>query len=323
MARVVITDRIPDEGIELLSADHDVVIGTPGQDLTELVRGADAVLTMLADQVDDALLDAAGDHLRIVANVAVGYNNVDVAACDRRGVVVTNTPKVLTDATADLAFALLLMVTRRCGEGERLIRAGQPWAWGMNFMVGAGLQSRTLGIIGAGQIGRAVGRRAKAFGMNIVYSGRRSLPSDTTESLGARRLDVPELLATADVVTLHCPYVPADRPDSTHHLIGAAELASMKPTAYLINTARGAIVDEDALVRALADGTIAGAGLDVFEHEPRVHPGLLALENVVLLPHLGSATVETRTAMAVLAAQNVLAVLAGREPVTPVPVPTN
>lgn len=322
MARVVVTNPIPTEAIDMLRAEHDVVLadrdaGTP-QDLHAWLAGADAVVTMITDPVDEAFLRAAGDQLRIVANVGVGYNNIDVAACARRGVLVSNTPKVLTDATADLTFALILMITRRCGEGERLIRSGTPWAWGMDFMLGTGLQGRTLGIVGAGQIGRAVGRRSKAFGMNILYSSRSPLSADRTEELGARRCGLAELLETADVVSLHYPYVPPGQPDSTHHLIGADELKSMKPTAYLINTARGPIIDEAALAEALRERVIAGAGLDVYEHEPQIHPDLLALENVVLLPHLGSATVETRTAIATLAAQNVLAVLAGREPVTPV-----
>ncbi len=329
MARVIVTNRIPDEAIDLLRAEHhDVHVhdGSASADpsgLVTVLEGADAVLSLITDTVDDAFLDAAGPGLKVVANVAVGYNNVDVAACARRGIVVTNTPTVLTDATADLAMCLVLMVTRRCGEGERLIRSGAPWQWGMDFMLGAGLQSRTLGIVGAGQIGRAVARRAMAFGMNIVYSGRSELPPDQTEELGARRVGLSELVATADVISLHCPYVPPGRPDSTHHLIGAEQLAAMKPTAYLVNTSRGPVVDEAALARALAAGEIAGAGLDVYEQEPEVHPDLLGLENVVLLPHLGSATVETRTAMAVLAAQNALAVLDGREPVTPVTPPAH
>lgn len=318
MARVVVTNRIPTEALDALRVDHEVVVGGDGTELRALLPDAEAVLALITDRVGEEFLAAAGDRLRIVANVAVGYNNIDVGACSRRGIVVTNTPTVLTEATADLAFALILMVTRRCGEGERLIRSGAPWGWSMDFMLGAGLQGRTLGIVGAGQIGQAVGRRAKAFGMNIGYTARHALPADRTEELAARRCGLAELLETSDVVTLHCPYVPEGQPDSTHHLIGADELAAMKPTAYLINTSRGPVVDEAALAAALADGTIAGAGLDVYEREPEVHPDLLALDNVVLLPHLGSATVETRTAMAMLAAQNVLAVLAGRDPVTPV-----
>jgi glyoxylate reductase len=249
-----------------------------------------------------------------VANVAVGYDNIDVPAATRRGVIVTNTPGVLTDATADLAMALILAVTRRIAEGDRLVRARVKWSWDMFFMLGASLQGKTLGVVGLGQIGSATARRARAFGMEIVYSGRRRADPEVEAELGgARQLELNELLASADVVTLHVPLS-----EATHHLIDAAKLDLMRESAYLVNTARGPIVDEAALAAALKAGTIAGAALDVFEHEPEVHPDLLELDNVVLLPHLGSATVETRTAMAELAARNVLAVLAGEDPPTPV-----
>jgi glyoxylate reductase len=205
------------------------------------------------------------------------------------------------------------MSTRRLGEGERLVRSGQRWTWSMFFHLGAGIQGKTLGIVGLGQIGTATARRARAFGMEIAYTGPRRSERSLETELRAVFMPFDELLANADVVSLHCPLTPA-----TVHLIGARELELMKPTAFLVNTTRGPVVDEAALVRALAGGTIAGAGLDVFEHEPTVHPGLLELENVVLLPHLGSATLETRTAMAVLAAQNVSAVLAGGNPLTAV-----
>jgi len=277
------------------------------------VAGADTVVTLLHDRVDDAFLDAAGPGLRVVANVAVGYDNVDVPACARRGVVVTNTPGVLTEATADLAFALILMATRRLGEGERLIRAQTPWSWSMFFMLGSGIQGKTLGIVGLGKIGQATARRARAFGMEIAYAGRRRAHAELEGQLEARFLSFEELLGAADVVSLHCPLSA-----ETHHLIDAAALDRMKPTACLINTTRGPVVDEAALAAALRSGAIAGAGLDVFEREPEVHPDLLDLENVVLIPHLGSATVETRTAMGVLAARNVVAVLAGEAPLTPV-----
>jgi glyoxylate reductase len=278
------------------------------------VRGASAVVTLLHDRVDDRFLDAAGSGLRCVANVAVGYDNIDVAAASARGVLVTNTPGVLTDATADLAMAMILAVTRRLGEGDRLLRARRPWSWHMFFMLGSGLAGKTLGIVGLGAIGAATARRARAFGMEIVYTSRRAAPPELEASLGgARRFSLAELLSTADIVSLHVPLR-----DETRHLIDGDALAAMRPGAYLINTARGPIVDEDALVHALRSGTIAGAALDVFEHEPDVHPGLLELDNVVLLPHLGSATIETRTAMAVLAARNVRAVLGGEPPLTPV-----
>ena len=263
--------------------------------------------------MDDAFLDAAGPQLRVVANVAVGYNNIDVAACAARGVLVTNTPGVLTDATADIAMALILMVTRRLGEGERVIRSQVGWRWHMHYMLGTGLQGKTLGIVGLGQIGTATARRARAFGMTIAYSGRRRADEAVEAELDARLIDFDELLATSDVVSLHCPLTP-----ETTHLITAARLRQMRSDAFLVNTTRGPVVDEAALAEALASGVIAGAGLDVFEHEPEVHPGLVELENVVLIPHLGSATIETRTAMAVLAARNAAAVLGGGEPLTPV-----
>jgi lactate dehydrogenase-like 2-hydroxyacid dehydrogenase len=317
-ARIVVTRRIPDPAIALLEGAGDVWVSPhdrplSADELHSAVAGADAAVTLLHDRVDDAFLDAAGPALRIVANVAVGYDNVDVEACARRGVVVSNTPGVLTEATADIAFALILMSTRRLGEGERLIRARTPWSWSMFFMLGTGLQGKTLGIVGLGKIGQATARRARAFGMEIVYAGRRRAAEDVEAELSARFLPLDELLTTADVVTLHCPLSA-----ETRHLIDAAALARMQPSSHLVNTTRGPVVDEAALAEALRAGAIAGAGLDVFEREPEVHPDLLELENVVLIPHLGSATIETRTAMGVLAAENVLAVLGGSAPVTPV-----
>jgi glyoxylate reductase len=317
-ARIVVTRRIPEPAVDLLGAAGDVWVSPhdrplePGE-LHEAVAGADGVVTLLHDRVDDAFLDAAGPGLRVVANAAVGYDNVDVPACARRGVVVTNTPGVLTEATADLAFALILMATRRLGEGERLIRSQTPWSWSMFFMLGTGIQGKTLGIVGLGKIGQATARRARAFGMKIAYTGRRRAQGAVETELEARFLSFEELLGTADVVSLHCPLSA-----ETHHLIDAAALERMKPTAFLVNTTRGPVVDEAALAAALRSGAVAGAGLDVFEREPEVHPDLLDLENVVLIPHLGSATVETRTAMGVLAARNLVAVLDGEAPLTPV-----
>jgi glyoxylate reductase len=317
-ARIVVTRRIPEPALELLRGAGDVWLSPHDRPMTtaELhaaVAGADAVVTLLHDRVDDAFLDAAGPSLRVVANVAVGYDNIDVAACGRRGVAATNTPGVLVDATADIAMALILMSTRRLGEAERMVREGGTWSWSMFFMLGAGLQGKTLGIVGLGQIGAATARRARAFGMGIAYAGRRRADAALESELGAAMLDLDELLATADVVSLHTPLS-----DVTRHLIDARRLALMKPTAHLVNTSRGPVVDEAALAAALRAGTIAGAGLDVFEREPEIHPGLRGLENVVLIPHLGSATIETRTAMGVLAAQNAVAVLAGKPPVTPI-----
>jgi glyoxylate reductase len=315
--RIVVTRRIPEPALELLGgagqlwcSPHDRPLSTG--ELYAAIAGADAAVTLLHDQVDGAFLDAAGPQLRVVANVAVGYDNVDVAAATERGVLVTNTPGVLTDATADLTIALILLVTRRLGEGERLVRSGETWSWSMFFLLGRGLAGKTLGVIGLGAIGQATARRALAFGMRVAYSGPQRAPADVEEELGAQYLPLDGLLAVADVVSIHCPLRP-----ETRHLIDAERLALMRPDAYLVNTARGPIVDEAALATALTRNAIAGAALDVFEHEPEVHPGLLGLENVVLIPHLGSATIETRTAMGVLAARNVIAVLNGEPPPTP------
>jgi glyoxylate reductase len=314
-----VTNLLPAGALQLLRAAGELRLderetAMPRNDLLRLVEGADAVLTLLHDRVDAELLEAAGPQLRCVANVAVGYDNIDLEAAAARGVVVTNTPEVLDDATADLTLALLLAATRRIVEGDRLVRSGREWSWGMSFMLGSGLRGKLLAIVGLGGIGRRVAERARAFGMRIAYHSRHPAPSEVEAPLGAERMPLQRLLAEADVVSLHCPLTP-----ETHHLIGAAELEMMKPTAVLINAARGPVVDERALVEALCSGQIAAAGLDVYEREPRVEPGLLELENVVLAPHLGSATVETRAAMAELAAQNAIAVARGEAPLTPVP----
>ena len=315
--RVVVTGRIPEPGLDLLREVGDVWAWTsdeviPTEIRDEQLANAEYAVTLLTDRVDQAFLDAA-PALRMVANVAVGYNNIDVPACRARGVTVTNTPGVLTDATADLAMALVLMVTRRLGEGERLIRSETPWQWGMFMMLGTGLQGRRLGIVGMGAIGVALADRARAFGMEIAYHNRSAVAPEVAERLGAIRLDLDELLATSDVVSLNCPYS-----EATHHLIDTDALGKMREDAFLVNTARGPIVDEAALAVALRDGVIAGAALDVFEREPAVEQGLLGLDNAVLVPHLGSATIETRTAMATLAARNVVAVIGGNDPITPV-----
>jgi glyoxylate reductase len=317
-ARIVVSRRIPEPALDLLRAAGEVWLSPHDRPMTteELyaaVAGADAVVTLLHDRVDDAFLDAAGPGLRVVANVAVGYDNIDVPACARRGVVATNTPGVLVDATADIAMSLILMSTRRLGEAERMVREGGSWSWSMFFMLGTGLQGKTLGIVGLGQIGAATARRARAFGMRIAYAGRRRADAALETELDATMLDLDDLVATADVVSIHTPLS-----DATRHLIDARRLGLMKPTAHLVNTSRGPVVDEAALAAALRDGTIAGAGLDVFEREPVIEPALLGIENVVLLPHLGSATIETRTAMGVLAAENAAAVLRADPPPTPI-----
>jgi glyoxylate reductase len=316
--KIVVTRRIPEPAVELLQEAGDVWVSPDDRplevaELHDAIKGADIVVTLLHDKVDDAFFDAAGDGLRAVCNVAVGFDNIDVPAATKRGVLVTNTPAVLTEATADLAMTLILAVTRRIGEGERLIRAREPWSWHMFMLLGMGLQGKTLGVVGMGAIGQSLARRAKAFGMEIVYSDARQAPPEVEQELGARRVELDELLRTADVVSIHAPLM-----DETRHLINAETLGLMKDSAYLVNSARGPIVDEAALVDALKAGLIAGAGLDVYENEPETHPGLVDLENVVLLPHLGSATIETRTAMGVLAAENATLVLRGARPKTPV-----
>jgi glyoxylate reductase len=309
--KVLVTGTLPASALaQLGSADVQVVNGTKDrQAFLDAVRGAHALMTFVIDKVDDAVLDAAGPQLKVVANVAVGYDNIDVPAVKRRGVLVTNTPDVLNGAVAELTWGMILAVTRRLGESERLVRAGGWHGWAFDFMTGMELAGKTLGIIGKGRIGRDVARRASAFDMRVVFGGREA-GGDVD---GHPVMTIDDVLGTADVVSLHVPM----RPD-TRHLIDARAIGLMKPSAYLINTARGPVVDEAALAEALAVRRIAGAALDVFEREPVVHPGLLGLDNVVLLPHIGSATVETRTAMAELAAKNVAAVLAGRAPITPV-----
>lgn len=318
LPRIVVAGRIPDAGLDVLRPHgnvwgwkHDEPIEV--DELYQRINGADAVLTLLTTKVDRSFLDAAGSQLKVVSNVAVGYNNIDVAECRQRGVIATNTPGVLTDATADIAMALILMVTRRLGEGERIVRSKQPWQWGMFMLLGTGLQGRRLGIVGMGAIGQALARRATAFGMTIAYTNRSAVTPEIEAELGAERLDFDELLATSDIVTVNCPYS-----SDTHHLIGTEQFELMRSTAFLVNTARGPIVDEAALVEALRSGAIAGAGLDVYEHEPMLEPGLNELDNAVLIPHLGSATVETRAAMATLAARNTVAVLSGQPALTPI-----
>lgn len=280
----------------------------PRADLLAAVEGVDALISLMSDRVDEELLDAAGAGLRVVANYAVGYDNIDVAACGRRGVVVTNTPDVLTDATADHAFALLLGVARRLLEGDDLVRSGGWTGWEPGQLLGRHVTGATLGIVGMGRIGAAVARRAAAFGMSVVYHNRRRSPE--VEALtGARLVSLDELLRASDFVTLHCPLT-----EATHHLIDSEALRSMKRTAVLVNTARGPVVDEEALAEALEAGELWGAGLDVFEREPLVTERLVRLPNVLLAPHTGSATVVARDGMARLCAQAVVTVLAGGIP---------
>ena len=276
-------------------------------ELVERVRGKQGVITLLTNIVNRQVLEAGSD-LKVVANIAVGYNNIDVAAARERGVVVTNTPDVLTESSADLTWALILGITRRIVEGDRLVRSGKWKGWALDFMLGTELAGKQLGIVGFGRIGRAVAARASVFGMRVAYMSR-----TPQQAPGAEAMPLDRLLATSDVVSLHCPLTP-----ETRHLIDQPALARMKRSAYLINTSRGPVVDEAALAWALKNRIISGAALDVYEEEPKIHSDLIGLENVLLIPHLASATTETRTAMADLAASNVIAVLEGRPPVTPV-----
>ena len=311
---ILLTGRIPSSVVAKLEAignlDHfrrDGIDVMPHDELIAHVAGKQALVSMITDAVSRDVIES-GTDLKVIANAAVGYNNIDVAAARERGIIVTNTPGVLTDATADLTWALILGITRRIGEGERLVRRGGWKGWTFDFMLGAELRGKQLGIVGYGGIGRAVAARGRAFGMRVAYTSRTPKNDPDAEAMPLDRL-----LATSDVVSLHCPLTP-----ETRHVIDQPALARMKRSAYLINTSRGPVVDEKALAWALRMHLIAGAGLDVFEEEPRVEPELLTLENVMLVPHLGSGTVETRTAMADLAARNVAAVLAGQGPLTPV-----
>jgi glyoxylate reductase len=312
--RILITRRVPPPAVSMLTAagcavdllDQD---DPPLRDeLLRRVRGAAGLIAMLSERVDAPLLDAAGPSLRVVANFAVGFDNIDLAECTRRSVRVTNTPGVLTDATADLTWTLILAAARRAVEGDRLVRSGQWTGWAPLQLLGLQLRGATLGLVGAGRIGTAVGLRSIGFGMNVLYVDDR--PSAELESrVGARRTTLDELIPQADVLSLHVPLTP-----QTRHLVNAERLAAMKPTAILVNTSRGPVIDEAALVAALRERRIAAAGFDVYEYEPRLTPGLAELPNVVLLPHLGSATTATRQKMSQMVAENVLAALQGREP---------
>ena len=309
---VLITRRLPSSVLQRLEAACEVDIyrgdaGISHGDLIARIDGKHALICLLTDQVDRAVL-AAGRELRVVANIAVGYNNIDLAAARDRGVAVTNTPDVLTEATAEFTWGLILAITRRIVEGADVVRRGGWKGWALDFMLGMELRGKQLGIIGMGRIGRAVAKRAPAFGMHVAYTSRSAV-----EAGGAVPLPFDQLLQSSDVVTLHVPLT-----DATRHLIDKRALLRLKRTAYLVNTSRGPVVDEDALAWVLGERLIAGAALDVYEREPLVHPKLVDLANVVLAPHLASATTETRTAMADLAASNVLAVLAGKAPLTPV-----
>jgi glyoxylate reductase len=311
-SRVFVTRPLPSEVLDMLSRRCEVRVHPEDAPLepTQLVEACRDVdgLVACGARVNEEVL-AQAPQLRVVANVGVGYDNIDVAACTRRRIVVTNTPEVLTDTTADLAFALLMAVARRVVEGDCFVRAGrwQRWEWGMLW--GADIFGKTLGLYGFGRIGQAVARRGRGFSMRILYYDVHRAPEAVERELGAEFVDRETLLRESDFLSLHVPLTA-----ETHHVIGPCELALMKPAAFLINAARGKAVDEEALVQALRAKRIAGAGLDVFEQEPRIHPALLEMPNVVLMPHVGSATGETRRKMATLAAENLLAALEGHRP---------
>ncbi len=315
---VLISNTLPKESLALIPKDvtvdlHDSEEALPRAELLQRVRGKDGLICHIITVVDEELL-AAAPTLKVVANVAVGYNNVDVAAVRKRGVVVTNTPDVLTETTADFAWALLMATARRIVEADRFLRDGRWKGWMWGELWGWDVHHKTLGVLGFGRIGRAVARRAQGFGMRVLYHDAVRADAAAEREIGATYADRETVIREADFLTLHTPLLP-----DTRHLMDERRLRMMKKTAILVNAARGPIVDEAALVRALTEGWIAAAGLDVFEEEPRVHPGLLPLTNVVLAPHIASASGDTRTAMASLAIRNCLAVLDGKPPITPVP----
>lgn len=312
MSKILVARKLPSSVLARLESVGQVELYTGDdpmspEELRSRVKGKTALVSMLTEQIDKSLIDA-GTDLKIVANVAVGYNNIDVAYARSRGVIITNTPDVLTEAVADFTWALILDITRRLAEGDRLVRRGQWKGWAFDFMLGSEVRGKQLGLVGLGRIGRAVAEKAPAFGVRVAYH---TVPE--ADLPGAESMSLDRLLNTSDVVSIHVPLLP-----ETRHLIDRKALARMKRSAYLVNTARGPVIDEDALAWALKERLIAGAALDVYEHEPAIHPDLLPLENVLLVPHLGSGTTETRTAMAELAANNVMAVLSGRPPITPV-----
>ena len=319
MAKVFVTRPIPEAGVQVLTdalGKDQIETGTedkaiPRDLLLKHVRGKSGVLSMLSDRMDAEVMDAAGPQLKVIANFAVGYDNIDVDAARQRAIHVTNTPDVLTDATADLAWTLILSAARRAGEGERFLRAAAWNGWGPRQLLGVSIYGKTLGIFGMGRIGQAVAKRARGFDMQVVYHDAYPLEPDREAELNAVFVDKETLLARADVLSIHCPLN-----EQTRYAFTLAEMARMKPTAILVNTARGPVVKEDDLCKALDTGIIFAAGLDVYEREPEVYAALLRQERAVILPHLGSATIETRDAMARLAAANIVTALQDKQPPT-------
>src|SRR5437867_9645514 len=315
---IFISNVLPAEAIGIIPGDvavdyHSAQTGLSKAELIARLRGKDGLICHIISAIDDEVL-AAAPTVKVVANVAVGYNNIDLAAARRRGVVVTNTPDVLTETTADFAWTLLMAAARRVVEADHFARSGQWPRWEWDLLWGADVHGKTLGVVGFGRIGRAVARRALGFYVRGIYQDALRADAAVERELRATRMDLEPLLAEADFVSLHTPLLP-----ETRHLMNERTLRIMKKSAVLVNAARGPVVDEAALVRALKEGWIAAAGLDVFEEEPKVHPGLLPLKNVVLAPHIASASFDTRLPMATLAVRNCLAVLDGKPPLTPVP----
>lgn len=312
--KVFVTRRLPSPGVELLQHECDVGVyegdrPIPRAELLERVQGVEGLLPLLTETIDAELMDAAGPQLRVIANYAVGYNNIDVAEATRRGILVTNTPGVLTETTADLAWALLMATARRLVEADAYMRAGKYPGWSPTLFLGPDVWGKTLGIVGFGRIGQAMARRARGFDMKVLYHDVNRRSEDEERQLGVEYRSLDDLLAESDFVTLH-----VDLNETTHHLIGKPQLERMKKTAILVNAARGPVVDEAALVEALKTGQIGGAGLDVFEREPEMAPGLAQCPNTVLVPHIASASTETRSKMAEMAATNLLEALRGRRP---------
>ena len=310
--RVYVSRPIPEPGLELLRASCEVEVKptddlVPREELLEKVKGRDALLCLLTETIDREVIEAGSD-LKIIANYAVGYNNIEVETATKSGIWVSNTPGVLTDTTADMAWALMFAVSRRIVEADKFLRAGKYNGWSATMLLGGDVSGKTLGIIGVGRIGAAVARRAVGFNMRIIYADVRRNP-ELEREIGAEHVNMDTLFRESDFVSVHVPLMP-----ETIHLVGIRSLGMMKPTAYLINTSRGPVVNEAALAEALRDGVIAGAGLDVFEDEPEVHPRLLELDNVVITPHIASGSVETRSKMAIMAAENILAALDGKTP---------
>jgi glyoxylate reductase len=312
--KVFVTRKILEEGLNMLRERYDVEVSDydgiiPREMLLKKVKGADALLSLLTDNIDAEVMDAAGPNLKIIANYAVGYNNIDVEEATKRGIMVTNTPGVLTETTADFAWTLLMAIARRIVEADKFVREGKFRGWEPMLLLGTDVFGATLGIVGFGRIGQAMARRALGFNMRVLYYDNSRVDEQLEKELKATFVDLPTLLKESDFVTLHVPLT-----KQTHHLIGEKELKMMKKDAYLINTARGPVVDEKALVKALKEGWIKGAALDVFENEPEIEPELLKLDNVVLAPHIASASYATRSKMSVMVAENIIKALNGEVP---------